>query len=48
MTDDSLKYGTLARALTPNDDDARQLQRVALVNADQHRPDLNEFPRQVH
>lgn len=48
MSDDCLQHGTLARALTTNDDNAGKLESVALVNANKHRPDFDEFLRQMH
>lgn len=40
MADDGFQYTALSAALTSNDDDARQLERVTLVDREQHLTDL--------
>ena len=44
MADNSFQHTAFPRALTPNHDDRRELQRIALIHTEQDRADLDQFP----
>ncbi len=48
MANDGLQNRTFPTTLTTYHHDARQLESITLVNTQQHTPDFDELPREMH
>jgi hypothetical protein len=48
MANDGFKNGALSGTLTADDNNAGKFERIALVYAQQHTSDFDQFSRQVH